>query len=87
MSAESIIPFPCEFPIKAMGRASDDLPQQLYQVVSRHDERLTLEKIKVQASRQGNYISVTIRVWAIDQAHLDRIYRDITACEAVLYTL
>ena len=33
---ESYIEFPCQFPIKAMGKASEDLHLHIFEIVKRH---------------------------------------------------
>ena len=84
---ESAIPFPCDFPIKAMGLRRDGLEDLLFDIVQPLDPQLDRSKITSQNSRHGKYMSVTLQVYAVSQLQLDGIYRAITSCDKVLYTL
>jgi len=81
------IAFPCEFPIKAIGRAEAGFRDQVMAIVGRHVPQISSHSIKSASSRGGRYQSVTVLVMATSQAQLDAIYRDLTACPAVIMTL
>ena len=84
---ESPLKFPCEFPIKAMGKADCELDMVVVNIVRRHVPDLSEGAIRTRASGQGNYLSVTVVVNATSRAQLDAIYQDLFDCEAVLMTL
>jgi uncharacterized protein len=84
---DTLLQFPCRFPIKAMGRASPDLQHTLEQLVRAHAPDLTAEDVSVTPSRQGTYLSVTITITATSRAQLDAIYGALSAHEAVLLAL
>ena len=84
---ESALRFPCEFPIKAMGRADCELDIQVVEIVRRHAPELSEGKIHTRNSKQGNYISVTVVVTATSRAQLDAIYQDLVDCEDVIMAL
>jgi putative lipoic acid-binding regulatory protein len=84
---QSPLQFPCDFPIKAMGHASPELEARVLEIVRRHAPDLTQGAVQTRASRQGNYVSVTVTVRATSRAQLDAIYRDLTACPQVLVAL
>ncbi len=84
---ESLIDFPCRFPIKAMGRDQSEFEAHVLQIISPHVDDITAADVSIQASKNGNFLSVTVTVDARDQDHLDRIYRTLTASEQVLYVL
>ncbi len=84
---ESLIEFPCRFPIKVMGRDQSEFEAHVLQIISTHVEDITSDDISTRASRNGNYLSVTVTVDARNQEHLDRIYRTLTASEQILYVL
>lgn len=81
---ESLIQYPCMFPIKAMGESSCDLVDILFNTVKPHDPKLTKEHIKSKASSKGRYISVTLQINAVSREQLDDIYRSITALDEVI---
>jgi len=79
--------FPTEFPIKVMGRHDSDLRALTQSIVERHAGELGEERIRTRTSTDGNFLAVTYLVMAQSQAQLDDIYRELTACAAVLMAL
>ncbi|MFP4610280.1 MAG: YbeD family protein [Thiohalophilus sp.] len=84
---ETFLEFPCEFPIKVMGRSDMDLQALVMELVSKHVPELREQDITRRDSRQGNFVSLTVTVTATSKAQLDRIYLDLNASDAVLMTL
>jgi putative lipoic acid-binding regulatory protein len=84
---DTLLKFPCEFPIKAIGRAHADLDSIVYGIVRAHAPDLGEGAVCLRASTQGNYLSVTVRVRATSRAQLDAIYRDLSASEQILMVL
>jgi putative lipoic acid-binding regulatory protein len=84
---ESALQFPCDFPIKAMGLARDDLEFTVVEIVRRHAPDLGEGAVSCRASTNGKYLSVTVTVRATSKQQLDAIYLDLTACEQVLMAL
>ena len=84
---ESPIRFPCEFPVKAMGKSDCDLDIIVVGIVRKHAPDLSDAAIKTRASANGNYISVTVTVHATSRRQLDAIYQDLVDCEAVIMAL
>ena len=87
MSQESIIQFPCDFPIKAMGLAAEGFDAVVVGIVRRHTPDLGEGAVTKRPSANGKYVSITVTVRARNQAQLDAIYLDLTACEQVLWAL
>lgn len=83
----SLLQFPCDFPIKAMGLDADDFAAQVVMIVQRHAPDLRENAVTLRPSGQGRYVSVTVTIQAQSQAQLDAIYQDLTACKAVLMAL
>lgn len=75
---ESLLEFPCDFPIKIMGKAHPEFKDTIFKVVSVHDKEIDLENIEERASSGGNYTGLTITVRATSQEQLDEIYRALT---------
>ena len=84
---DSAIEFPCDFPVKAMGLASETLHAAVMEIVCKHAPDTEATALKTRPSSNGKYISMTITVRATSQAQLDAIYTDLTACEQVLMAL
>lgn len=84
---ETIIEFPCKFPIKAMGVSEDGFDILVVDIVRRHVSDLTENAVKSRTSQGGKYISITVEVVAESKQQLDKIYLDLTAHEKVLWAL
>ena len=87
VTQESYLEFPCQFPIKAMGLATDGLHLHVFDIVKRHAPDTDYNAIAQRASKNGKYISVTITIEATSREQLDAIYQDLTASEQVMMAL
>ncbi|MFA5083169.1 MAG: DUF493 domain-containing protein [Hydrogenophilaceae bacterium] len=87
MSEETLIEFPCDFPIKVMGIRSDDFAQTVVDIVLRHAPDFAAETVEMRASGSGNYLSVTCTVRAVSKAQLDGLYRELSGHPAVKVVL
>ena len=84
---ETLLEFPCKFPIKAMGRAEGEFEALVVGLVRKHAPDLGEGAVKTRDSQGGKYLSVTVTVRATSREQLDNIYRELTACEQVLMAL
>jgi putative lipoic acid-binding regulatory protein len=84
---ESPLKFPCDFPIKAMGKSDCDLDLTVAEIVRRHVPDLGEGSIYTRDSRQGNYISVTVVVRATSRTQLDAIYQELVDHEDIIVAL
>lgn len=81
----SLLEFPCEFPIKAMGPSSETLEVEILAIVNRHAPgQLTEGGISIRQSKGGKYTAVTITLKARSQAQLDAIYHDLSRSPAII---
>lgn len=87
MSDETLLEFPCDFPIKIMGRESSEFQDLARQLVEKHTGPLADDAVALSLSRNGNFVSVTVTVNAQSQQQLDDIYRELTAHDEVLMAL
>lgn len=84
---ETLFEFPCEFPVKAMGKNCDELEAAVIEIMNRHVPDLGEGAIKMRPSSKGTYVAITITIQAQSKAQLDAIYMDLTACEFVAYAI
>lgn len=87
MSGGTLHEFPGEFPIKVMGRRDGDLRALTQAIVERHAGQMPESAIRTRSSGDGNFIALTYLVQAQSREQLDAIYRELTACKAVLMAL
>lgn len=79
--------FPCDFPIKVVGQASETFEVVIYAIAVRHAPDFSPEAISRNQSRSGKYHSLTLGIRATSKTQIDAIYRDLKACELVLWAL
>ena len=85
-SDSAALTFPCDFPLKIMGRAAPDFDDLVIDIVRRHVDNLS-GPVQSRPSRQGNYVAVTITIQADSQEQLDKLYRELSAHERILMVL
>ena len=86
-SRESLIDFPCKFPIKILGKDSDVFENTVSKIMAKHDQKYSEFGVKKNRSKQKNYIALTWVVNVNNQDELDSIYRDLSKDKNVLYVL
>lgn len=74
---ESLIEYPCDFPIKVMGKSHPEFAQTLTDVVLQYDPGFDAATVELRASKGGNYISATFTVRATSREQLDDLYRSL----------
>lgn len=72
---ESLIEYPCDFPIKVMGKQDPTLAQTLSEVVLEHDPTFDPATVEIRMSKAGNYVGLTFTVKATSRQQLDDLYR------------
>jgi putative lipoic acid-binding regulatory protein len=87
MAEDTLIEFPCDFPIKVMGTRTDDFAQTVVEIVLRHAPDFIAETVEMRVSGSGNYLSVTCTVRAESKAQLDALYRELSGHPAVKIVL
>ena len=76
---ETLLEFPCAFPLKIMGLANDALAQAVLDIVGRHAPGYDGSTMEMRASSGGKYVSLTCTINATSKAQLDALYRELTA--------
>ena len=71
---ETLLEFPCQFPVKAMGRNEDGFEVLVTKIILNHAEMFAAETVTTNLSSSGKYLSVTVTIEAVSKAQLDRIY-------------
>lgn len=79
MSRESLIEFPCDFPIKIMGARVDEFAQAVVDVVARHAPDFDPASVEMRPSSKGNYLALTCTIRALSQSQLDALYRELSS--------
>ncbi len=71
------IEFPCDYPIKVMGRSSGDFERVVFATVEAHAPGFDRDRVQVRDSRKGTFISLTIFITATGQPQLESLHQEL----------
>lgn len=82
---ESVLKFPCEFPLKIIGDHSleDDFEVFVLPIVVRHVPYLDQGQVTRRLSSEGKYLAVTVTFIAESRRQLDDLYRELSSHKRV----
>ena len=84
---DSLIHYPCDFPIKIMGESTVDFFQIIVAIVLRHAPDFIPASVETRPSKAGKYTSLTCTINATSREQLDNLYLDLTSCPSVKMVL
>jgi len=84
---ETLFEFPCQFPIKAMGKNSADFDATVVGIVRKHADDISEGAVKIRPSKGDKFLSVTVTIEASSKQQLDAIYQDLNDCSDVIMVL
>jgi uncharacterized protein len=87
VAENSPLAFPCDFPIKVMGRKQPRFVQAVTGIVRKHVPDFDAATVEMRPSRQGKYLSVTCIVRATSREQLDALYQELCDHPAVVMVL
>lgn len=73
----SLIEYPCEYPIKIVGRARPGFAQSIVEVVSRHSPEFDPATVEMRTSKANKYLSLTCTICAQSKEQLDALYQEL----------
>ena len=84
---ESLIEFPCDFKLKAMGNKSDDFIDIVYNITLKYAPETPRDNISINNSSGQKFISVNVTIYATCIEQIHGIYGDLKKHPEVLMTL
>jgi putative lipoic acid-binding regulatory protein len=75
LDADTLLEYPCDFPIKVLGRTQAGFAQAVLEIVRSHAPDFDGATMDMKTSRQGKYLSVTCVIRATSRQQLDDLYR------------
>ncbi|OGT25819.1 MAG: hypothetical protein A3I77_00140 [Gammaproteobacteria bacterium RIFCSPLOWO2_02_FULL_42_14] len=87
LKEETAIPFPCDFILKIMGRADGDFEKKALAIVTKHFPRLDPAHIEKKFSKDKNFLSLSITVFAESKMQLDALYQELSHEKSILMVL
>ncbi|TNC96960.1 MAG: hypothetical protein FD121_932 [Gallionellaceae bacterium] len=79
VTEDSLIEYPCDFPIKVFGLAHPDFASAIAIVVQKHSSGFDANSIEMRNSTGAKYISLTCTVHVTSREQLDDLYRDLSS--------
>ena len=77
--SESLIEFPCNFPIKIIGEAHQDFRKIIASLIKEHIHDFIDKTIESKNSKEGKFVSFTCTIYVTSKQQLDLIYKDLSA--------
>ena len=84
---ETLLTFPCDFPIKIMGHATDEFEATVLGIIHKHVPSFSDSSFQSRPSNKGKYLALTITVHVTSKNQLDNIYRELSSSPQVLMAL
>ena len=76
---DTLLEFPCDFPLKIMGATVDAFAQTVLEVVLRHAPDFDGTTMEMRPSSGGKYISLTCTIRATSKPQLDALYTELSS--------
>jgi uncharacterized protein len=84
---ETLLEFPCDFPVKVVGRSTEEFEALVRQIVERHAGPVDSSRMRSRPSRDGNFVALTCLIRAESQAQLDALYQELSDNPDILMAL
>jgi uncharacterized protein len=75
---QSLIEYPCHFPIKVMGLNVDGYVTAMTHVARSFDPGFDAATLELRPSKAGNYLGLTLSVYVTSREQLDELYRTLS---------
>jgi len=76
---DSLIEYPCAFPIKVMGVKTEGFVAAIAYVARQFDPGFDETTIELRDSKRGNYLGITLTFHATSREQLDDLYRALSS--------
>jgi putative lipoic acid-binding regulatory protein len=77
-STDSLIEYPCDFPIKVMGEQVDGFVDAMLMIVRHFDSDWDDSRLSQRPSSGGKYLGLTLTIKATSREQLDELYRTLS---------
>ena len=84
MSEPPLLEFPTDYPIKIIGRPSDEFRARVHAIVLRHAPPIEPQRVSERLSQNGNFLSISYRIRAQSREQVVALTTELKDCEGVL---
>ena len=74
---QSLVEYPCDFPLKIFGAQHPEFSQSVLDIVIRHAPDFDAVSMEMRASKTAKYISLTCTIRATSRTQLDAVYQEL----------
>ena len=82
-----LLQYPTDYPIKVVGRPSDEFRARVHAAMLRHAPNLDPDRVTERLSENGNFLSISYMIVAESSAQIIALVNDLKATEGVLTIL
>ncbi|HEV2441622.1 MAG TPA: DUF493 domain-containing protein [Steroidobacteraceae bacterium] len=79
-----LLEFPTDYPIKVIGRPSDEFRARVHAIVARHVPDIEPERVTERRSENGNFLSISYNIRAESREQVVALTSDLKGCDGVL---
>lgn len=83
----SLLQFPTDYPIKVVGRPSDEFRARVHAVMLRHAPNLDPDQVSERLSENGTYLSISYTIVAESREQVVALATDLKSTDGVLMIL
>jgi uncharacterized protein len=79
-----LLQYPTDYPIKVVGRPSDEFRARVHATMLRHAPKLDTDRVTERLSENGNFLSISYTIVAESSEQVVALVNDLKATEGVL---
>jgi putative lipoic acid-binding regulatory protein len=79
--------FPTDYPLKVVGRPTEEWRARVHAIVLRHAPDLEPQRVSERLSANGNFVSMSYLLRAESRAQIEALVRELQGCEGVVMLL
>ncbi len=84
---ETLLEFPCRFPIKVMGRDIPEFHPDVLAIITKHAGEISADDVHTQPSSKGSFVSLSVTITVENRQQLNDVYSALQANEQVMMVL
>jgi putative lipoic acid-binding regulatory protein len=84
---QTLLQYPTDYPIKVVGRPSDEFRARVHATMLRHAPKLDPDRVTERLSENGNFLSISYMIVAESNEQVIALVNDLKATEGVLTIL
>ena len=84
---QPLLKFPTDYPIKVVGRPSDEFRARIHAIMLRHAPTLDPDRVTERLSENGNFLSISYTIVAESRDQVIALVNDLKTCEGVLMVI